>query len=145
MQWDLQAHVGNLSELLADVLAEEGQVLQRLDDVLATEAQIKRAQVSMLVGLRKVLTREQLEEALRLRGGMAEFQQHLGKLEKETRRVRDEMVKVQKRLQSQAYEALRESREEALKQLEAMKEASEAREREARQEQQKAQERREER
>lgn len=70
-QGDPQAHVGTLSELLADVLAEEGQVLQQLDEVLATEAQTKRTQVSMLVGLRKVLTPEQLEEALRLRGSMA--------------------------------------------------------------------------
>ena len=96
LQWDMQAHVGDLSELLADPAAEESQVLQRLDKVLATEAQIKRAQVSMLVGLRKILTPEQLEEARRLRGGMTGLQQHLGKLEKEMRRVQEEMVNVEK-------------------------------------------------
>ena len=127
----MQAHVGDLSELLADVGAQESQVLQRLDKVLATEAQIKRAQVSMLVGLRKILTPEQLEEARRLRGGMTGLQQHLGKLEKEMRRVQEEMVNVEKRMQRQAREAaLRQVRE---------------REAEAREEQQKAQERREER
>ena len=131
LQWDMQAHVGDLSELLADTGAEESEVLQRLDKVLATEARIKRAQVSMLVGLRKILTPEQLEEARRLRGGMTGLQQHLGKLEKEMRRVQEEMVSVEKRMQRQA-------REEALRQVR-------GREAEAREEQQKAQERREER
>ena len=101
LQWDLQAHVEGLSELLADLAAEESRVLEQLDKVLATEGQIKRAQVSMLMGLRKVLTPEQLAEARKLMRGTAGLKKHMGELEREMRRVREEMLKVQKLVQMQ--------------------------------------------
>lgn len=126
LQWDLQAHVGDLSELLADPAAEETQVLQQLDKVLATEAQIKRAQVSMLVGLRRILTPEQLEEARRMRRGMAGLQQHLGNLEKEMRRLQEEMTKAQMRAERQALEAMKRRREAVQEANEALEQQREA-------------------
>ena len=111
LQWDLQAHVEGLSKLLADLASEESWVLEQLDKVLTTEAQIKRAQVSMLMGLRKVLTPEQLAEAHELMRGMPSLKKHLGELEREMRRVREEMLKVQKQVQMQMRDALRQQRE----------------------------------
>ena len=63
LQWDLQAEVEKLSDLLSDHNVDKRSAVNQLDKVLSVEADIKRSQLAMLLALRGVLTPEQFQEA----------------------------------------------------------------------------------
>jgi Spy/CpxP family protein refolding chaperone len=99
LQWDLQAEVEKLSRLLADLEVEEQTALGQLDTVLSTEAQIKRAQLTMLIRLRQVLTNEQLAKANELKAGSFLSERHLEQLKRHMEAVRRQVARIQRELQ----------------------------------------------
>jgi len=67
LQWDMQAAVQSLGQALAEPPGDDGAVLELLDNVLDLEKQVKRAQLMMLLELRRVLTPAQLDQAKELK------------------------------------------------------------------------------
>ncbi len=63
LHWDLQSEMEVMSGLLSDLATEEATVLDQLERILMIEAKVKRAQIGMMVGIRKVLTSDQYEIA----------------------------------------------------------------------------------
>lgn len=66
-QWELQAQMEKLAELLATRGSSKRETLDQLDQVLAIEAQIKKTQISLLIDMREILTPEQYERALQMK------------------------------------------------------------------------------
>jgi Spy/CpxP family protein refolding chaperone len=64
LQWRIQEEAQKLSELVQATSPNEEAVLAQMDRVLATEREIKRAHMTLLVRIKKALTREQ-QAALR--------------------------------------------------------------------------------
>lgn len=67
MQWEMQSETGKLALLLKAKPADETAVLAQLDRVLAQEREVKRAQISLLVRIKNVLTDAQQSKLMELR------------------------------------------------------------------------------
>jgi Spy/CpxP family protein refolding chaperone len=63
LHWDLQSEMEVMAKLLSDLSTDEAAVLSQLENILSLEANVKRAQIGMLVGIRRVLTPDQYETA----------------------------------------------------------------------------------
>ncbi len=118
LQWDIQAEMEVLSNLLEDRNVSEGPVIEQLNKVLEVEADIKRTQVSMLIALRKVLTDEQLDQArgLRYAGGLPSPRQ-IRELKRTAEAAQKRAVVIQKRavvIQKRAEALQREMRRKAV-------------------------------
>lgn len=66
-QWDLQEESQKLVRLLQAQPVNEAAVLAEVDKVLALEREIKRAQISLLVKIKNLLTEPQQAKLLELR------------------------------------------------------------------------------
>ncbi|HEY1435157.1 MAG TPA: periplasmic heavy metal sensor [Thermoanaerobaculia bacterium] len=62
LQFDLQAESEKMIRLLQEKPVDEAKVLAQVDRILALEKEIKRAQVSLLVRIKNVLTSAQQEK-----------------------------------------------------------------------------------
>ena len=67
LQWDLQEQSQKLVRLLQAKPVDETAVLAEADKVLALEREIKRAQISLLVKIKNLLTEPQQAKLLELR------------------------------------------------------------------------------
>jgi Spy/CpxP family protein refolding chaperone len=67
LQWKMQSETGKLAVLLKAKPIDEPAVLAQLDRVLAQEREVKRAQISLLVRIKNVLTDAQQNKLMELR------------------------------------------------------------------------------
>jgi len=67
LQWEMQSETGKLALLLKARPVDESAVLAQLDRVLAQEREVKRAQISLLVRIKNVLTDAQQSKLMELR------------------------------------------------------------------------------
>ncbi len=67
-QWDMQSATQKLAELLSATPVDETAALAQVDRVLSLEREVKRAQLSLLIRIKNVLTREQQAKLKALRG-----------------------------------------------------------------------------
>ncbi len=67
MQWDMQSESGKLVQLLKARPVDENAVLAQVDQVLNREREIKRAQISLLVRIKNLLTDAQQNQLMELR------------------------------------------------------------------------------
>jgi len=67
LQWEMQSETGKLALLLKARPIDEPAVLAQLDRVLAQEREVKRAQISLLVRIKNVLTDAQQSKLMELR------------------------------------------------------------------------------
>ena len=67
VQWDVQRAVEPLVELLGKDKVDEPQVLAQLDKVLAAEREFKRAQLTLAIRLKNILSPEQQRTLFELR------------------------------------------------------------------------------
>ncbi len=68
LQWDMQAEAGKLTQLLHAQKIDEAAALAQVDKVLGMEREIKKAQISLLVRIKNLLTPAQQQQLLDLRG-----------------------------------------------------------------------------
>jgi Spy/CpxP family protein refolding chaperone len=68
LQWDMQSEAGKLAQLLHAPKIDEAAALAQVDKVLAMEREIKKAQISLLVRIKNLLTPAQQQKLLDLRG-----------------------------------------------------------------------------
>ena len=68
LQWDLQAEMTALHELLSESTVNETNVLAQLDKVLDQERVIKKAQITLMVRIKNTLTDEQKAKLTTFRG-----------------------------------------------------------------------------
>lgn len=68
LQWDLQMEMGRLLDLVRQGRVPEEEALVQVDRVLEAERAIKRTQITLLVRLKNLLSREQQERLSALRG-----------------------------------------------------------------------------
>jgi Spy/CpxP family protein refolding chaperone len=68
LQWDLQSEVTALQKLLSESVVSETNALAQLDKVLDQERLIKKAQITMMVKIKNVLTEEQKVKLNALKG-----------------------------------------------------------------------------
>ena len=69
MQWDMQSEVEKLAHLLKARPVDENAVLAQVDQVLNREREIKKAQISLLVRIKNLLTDGQQNKLMELRRG----------------------------------------------------------------------------
>jgi len=67
LQWDMQGEAGKLTELLRQPRIDEAAALAQVDKVLAMEREVKKAQVSLLIEIKNLLTPTQQQKLLELR------------------------------------------------------------------------------
>lgn len=67
LQWDMQAEAGKLSLLLQPPRVDESAALAQVDKVLGMEREVKRAQISLLVEIKNLLTPAQQQKLIELR------------------------------------------------------------------------------
>jgi Spy/CpxP family protein refolding chaperone len=67
MQWDMQSESGKLVQLLKSRPVDENAVLAQVDQVLNREREIKKAQISLLVRIKNLLTDAQQNQLMELR------------------------------------------------------------------------------
>jgi Spy/CpxP family protein refolding chaperone len=67
LQWDMQAEAGKLAQLLRLPRIDEAAALAQVDKVLAMEREVKRAQISLLIEIKNLLTPEQQQKLIELR------------------------------------------------------------------------------
>jgi len=67
MQWDMQSEAEKLVQLLKARPVDENAVLAQVDQVLNREREIKRAQISLLVRIKNLLTDSQQNKLMELR------------------------------------------------------------------------------
>ena len=67
LQWDMQSEYEKLSQLLKARQVDENAVLAQMDRVLNHEREIKKAQISLLVRIKNVLTEAQQNKLMELR------------------------------------------------------------------------------
>lgn len=67
LQWDMQAEYEKLSQLLKARPVDESAVMSQMDRVLNREREIKKAQISLLVRIKNVLTEAQQNKLTELR------------------------------------------------------------------------------
>jgi len=68
LQWDMQAEAGKLVQLLHVPKVDESAALAQVDKVLGMEREIKKAQISLLVRIKNLLTPAQQQKLSDLRG-----------------------------------------------------------------------------
>ena len=69
LQWDMQEETGRMTQLLQQSPIDETKVLEHADKVMSLEHDIKRAQLTLLVRLKNILTPAQIAKLMPLRGG----------------------------------------------------------------------------
>ena len=69
MQWDMQSEAEKLVQLLKARPVDENAVLAQVDQVLNREREIKKAQISLLVRIKNLLTDAQQNKLMELRRG----------------------------------------------------------------------------
>ena len=67
MQWDMQSESEKLVQLLKARPVDENAVLAQVDQVLNREREIKKAQISLLVRIKNLLTDGQQNKLMELR------------------------------------------------------------------------------
>jgi len=67
LQWDMQDESRKMEQLLQQSPIDESKVLERADKVMAVEREMKRAQLTMLVRLKNLLTPAQVTKLNTLR------------------------------------------------------------------------------
>jgi len=67
LQWDAQSESGKLVQLLKARPVDENAVLAQVDEVLNREREIKKAQISLLVRIKNMLTETQQTKLMELR------------------------------------------------------------------------------
>jgi Spy/CpxP family protein refolding chaperone len=67
MQWDMQSEAGKLVQLLKARPVDENAVLAQVDQVLNREREIKKAQISLLIRIKNLLTDAQQNKLMELR------------------------------------------------------------------------------
>ncbi len=67
MQWDMQSEAEKLVQLLKARPVDENAVLAQVDQVLNREREIKKAQISLLVRIKNLLTEGQQNKLMELR------------------------------------------------------------------------------
>ena len=68
LQWDMQAEAGKLVELLRPPRVDESAALAQVDKVLGMEHDVKRAQISLLIQIKNLLTPAQQQKLSDMRG-----------------------------------------------------------------------------
>jgi Spy/CpxP family protein refolding chaperone len=69
LQWDMQAETGKLAHLLHSPRIDEAAALAQADKVLGMETAVKKAQLSLLIRIKNLLTPEQQQKLDALRKG----------------------------------------------------------------------------
>jgi len=69
LQWQLQGEAETMASLLKSPRADEQQVLAQLDKILNVEREIKRAQITLVVRIKNILTPEQQARLRELKNG----------------------------------------------------------------------------
>jgi Spy/CpxP family protein refolding chaperone len=67
LQWDMQAEAGKLVQLLRAPRIDENAAIAQADKVLGTEREVKKAQLSLLVRIKNLLTPAQQDKLVELR------------------------------------------------------------------------------
>lgn len=67
LQWDMQDESGKMQQLLQQSPIDEARVLERADRIMATEREMKRAQLTLLVRLKNLLTPAQVAKLKAMR------------------------------------------------------------------------------
>jgi len=67
LQWDMQAEAGKLAQLLHMPKIDEAAALTQVDKVLGLEREVKKAQLSLLIRIKNLLTPAQQQKLLDLR------------------------------------------------------------------------------
>ena len=67
LQWDMQTEAGKLSQLLRAPRIDENAAIAQADRVLGMEREVKKAQLSLLVRIKNLLTPAQQQRLLDLR------------------------------------------------------------------------------
>ena len=67
LQWDMQGEAGKLTELLRQPRIDEAAALAQVDKVLAMEREVKKAQISLLIEIKNLLTPAQQQKLIELR------------------------------------------------------------------------------
>ncbi len=68
LQWDMQAETGKLSQLLRTSRIDEAAAVAQVDKVLGLEREVKKAQISLLVRIKNLLSPAQQDQLVELRG-----------------------------------------------------------------------------
>jgi hypothetical protein len=67
LQWDMQAEAGKLAQLLRGSRIDENAAIAQADKVLGMEREVKKAQLSLLVRIKNLLTPAQQDKLAELR------------------------------------------------------------------------------
>lgn len=67
LQWDMQGEAGKLAQLLRQPKVDEADALAQVDKVLGMEREVKRAQISLLIEIKNLLTPVQQQKLFELR------------------------------------------------------------------------------
>jgi Spy/CpxP family protein refolding chaperone len=67
LQWDMQAEAGKLAQLLRAPRIDENAAIAQADRVLGMEREVKKAQLSLLVRIKNLLTPAQQDQLAELR------------------------------------------------------------------------------
>jgi Spy/CpxP family protein refolding chaperone len=67
LQWDMQAEAGKLAQLLRAPTIDEAAALAQVDKVLGMEREVKKAQLSLLIRIKNLLTPAQQQKLVELR------------------------------------------------------------------------------
>jgi len=67
LQWDMQAEAGKLEQLLRAARIDEAAAIAQADKVLGMEREVKKAQLSLLVRIKNLLTPAQQDKLMELR------------------------------------------------------------------------------
>jgi len=67
LQWDLQADAGKLAQVLRAPRVDETAALAQVDRVLSQEREVKKAQLTLLIRIKNLLTPEQQQRLITLR------------------------------------------------------------------------------
>jgi Spy/CpxP family protein refolding chaperone len=68
LQWDMQAEAGKLVQLVRLPRVDEAAALTQVDKVLGMEREVKKAQISLLIEIKNLLTPAQQQKLVELRG-----------------------------------------------------------------------------
>jgi Spy/CpxP family protein refolding chaperone len=67
LQWDMQAEAGKLAQLMRAPKIDEAAALAQVDKVLDMEREVKKAQLSLLIRIKNLLTPAQQQKLFELR------------------------------------------------------------------------------
>jgi Spy/CpxP family protein refolding chaperone len=68
LQWDMQEESGRMTQLLQQTPVDEAKVLEHADKIMSLEHDIKRAQLTLLIRLKNILTPAQVAKLMSFRG-----------------------------------------------------------------------------